>query len=427
MARWDLDTDLPMVDIRVSEQGQSPNSGEQLPETGLPISGEIWEEDLPMEEQTKTDVCRKSTCDKCSIKRVTRGRTVNALFLCYLCESYLCAKCFEGHEFHQYMSAGSEEKERKGIRERFLNEMMGEKKRDVEFEKEKIFVSERIKVKHALDQNDCWITGLCGMESNRWAACDSFNYSIKIYKSRNNNLHRYIRLWAEPRDVTELNINPTVTETGSGSDPGIPAEELEKPVGPPCLIAVTLRWEYQILMIDVGKQPAVKYRVLKTDKLCGGIKVTDNRIFTLCKETHGERFCSVYILSLNGETLRTINAGTRELFYHVVLPGKIYLTDALNNKVRCIDMEGKIVSEIVIEGSGPEGITVDNQCNIYVSATSGHKVYKMNSDLTEYKSLPVSASINMTRPRTLCFYNNKLFVGHEWLSSLCNFVTVFRL
>ena len=108
-----------------------------------------------------------------------------------------------------------EKEDKTGIRriaKKLWDDVMNESEKESEekFKTNKVSICDRVNVKHELDQTDCFITGLCGLENRRWVACDWYNYCIKIFKLGSHVIQRYIRFVgsdSNPRDVTEIDLN----------------------------------------------------------------------------------------------------------------------------------------------------------------------------------------------------------------------------
>ena len=395
-----------------------------------------------------------------------------AVFMCFVCQIYVCADCMSKHKGHEGMKVGRKESERqdreesermgehsekegntgkgKGLgkaakrvrleaeskrekmRRKYINQVMNESEieRKEKFYSSHVVVCDRVEVRHELDQTeDCSITGLCGLENKRWVVCDWFNDCIKIYKVGSNVLQRYIRfVESKPFDVTEIHLKQNSAEPNLVSDSSSDISETGwADTGKQCLIAVTLPWKRQILFIDLNKNPAKTQKTIETDKVCFDIKFYDDKIFTACtKDPLSDSPRLVYIHSTDGVTLHKFNTDFYALRLAVV-SGRVYLTNLINSKVQCRNVEGQVVTEITIEGLDPVGISVDPDNNVYVCAWKHNKVYKLNADLTRYKSVLDQTAGYLERPYALCYYRDKLFISHDLPQYLRNVVTVVRL
>ena len=395
-----------------------------------------------------------------------------AVFMCFVCQIYVCADCMSKHKGHEGMKVGRRESERqereesermgehsekegntgkgKGLgkaakrvrleaeskrekmRRKYINRVMNESEieRKEKFYSSHVVVCDRVEVRHELDQTeDCSITGLCGLENKRWVVCDRDNHCIKIYEVGSNVLQRYIRfVGSEPWGVTEIHLKQNSAEPNlvSGSSSDISETGWADP-GKQCLIAVTLPRKRQILFIDLNKNPAKTQKTIKTEKQCFDIKFYDDKIFTVCREDPLSVYSrSVYIHSTDGVTLHKFNADNYDVFLAVV-SGRVYLTNLYNSKVQCRNVKGQVDTEITIEGSWPVGISVDPDNNVYVCARKHNKVYKLNADLTRYKSVLDQTAGYLEELSALCYYRDKLFISHDRSSYLRNVVTVVRL
>ena len=404
-----------------------------------------------------------------------------AVFMCFVCQIYVCADCMENHIWHEGLkirrkeswrqgrdeSEGMgkqnkregklgkrlgkaamemrleaesesreketimEEKERERMRRKYINKIMNESEVDrmEKFYCRQAVISDRATVKHELDQQDCSITGLCGLENKRWVVCDSLNFCIKIFKVGSNVLQRYIRfVGSRPCAVTEIHLKQHSAEPSfvSGSNTDISATERADP-HKQCLVAVTLIRKRQILFIDLSKSPAKIQKTIKTEKECFDIQFYNDNIFTACRGGPHGTFWSVYIKSTDGDTLNKFNIG---IFLPglAVVSGRVYLTDWDNQCVQNRTVEGQEIKHITIEGSRPAGICVNPDNNVYVCAPGHDKVYNLDADLTRYKSVLDQTAGYVEEPNALCYYRDKLFVSHNYdPASSRNAVTVIQL
>ena len=417
-------------------------------------------------------------CEMC----VQKGSMIDsvAVFLCFVCEMFVCVNCMSDHSSHDGMSVGREEREgmrwiserermkekRKGlgktsqgedgsdrqktekekekedktgirrIAKKLWDDVMNESEieREEKFNTNKVSICDRVNVKHGLDRKDCWITGLCGLENRRWVACDFWNSCIKIFKLGSHVIQRYIRfVGSDPWDVTEIDLKQNSAEPSlvSGSSSGISGTDRADP-DKQCLIAVTLPWQRQIMFIDVSKKPALRHKVLYTERECYSIEFYEGKIFTLCSEGRYDSPWFVYIKSTDRDTLHKFNTGIYGDFpfhgpYLAVVSGRVYLTDRDNNKVQCTNVEGQLIADITIKGSRPRGISVDPDNNVYMCACRPDNVYKLDADLTGYNSVLDRTAGYVEKPDALCYYRDKLFISHYWPPSLRHVVTVVRL
>ena len=447
------------------------------------------ETSVQMEESTVRERETKSSkCESCVSKGLYDSVSI---FLCLVCEIYVCAGCMDEHRSHGGMEMidknllwrkkkpgifgklkkrvtkafgltpeserkkerdeserkeEREESERKKEREEserkkermlgnFVDQLFSESETERKKELKKkscASVCDIVNVEHELDRKDCEITGLCGLENRRWVVCDCWNYCIKIFKLGSHVIQRYIRfVGARPWDVTEIDFKQNSAEPSlvSGSSSGISGTDRADP-DKPCFIAVTLPWKHQIMFIDVSKKPALLHKVLYTEERCWSIEFYEDKIFTVCSE--GRLFdClwSVYVKSTDGDTLHMFDTGIYgyPVPYLAVVSGRVYLTDWDNNKVQCRNVEGQVITDITIEGLWPVGISVDPDNNVYVCAWRNNTVYKLDADLTRYNSVLDRTTGYVERPDALCYYRDKLFISHLGQPSLGNVVTVVRL
>ena len=210
------------------------------------------------------------------------------------------------------------------------------------------------------------------------------------------------------------------------------------------LIGVTLPTQRKIMLIDFSAKPPLTYRIISTEKECYHIEFHDKKIVIVCKDPN--KCHSIFIKSTDGETL---NCFIIDTIHDLVVPrfaiisGRVYITDYHRNKVQYRNIEGQVVSEITVKGSGPVGITVDKDnssmdpdvCHnhfdlnnkLYVCAWGLNKVYSFDSALTRYDSELDQIRGVIERPYAVCYHRNRLYMSHRWPKSLGNFVTVIQL
>ena len=105
---------------------------------------------------------------------------------------------------------------------------------------------------------------------------------------------------------------------------------------------------------------------------------------------------------------------------------RVYLTECHNHNVQCRNVEGQVLSDITTEGLGLRGISVDPDNNVYASAFGHNQVYRLDADLTRYKSVLNQTTGYVKKARALYYYRDKFF-SHFRLPSLNNVVTMVRL
>ena len=395
---------------------------------------EIYEESInsDMIEQEEKDNSQ-AFCDRCFIMEYIK---VIALYMCVVCEKYVCEVCFNRHDnpckSHTVIRVKSESGENDGFDD-FVSSMMNEskKERKESLRKTNVCVCDYVDTKHGLVKDkDCDIRGITGYANKWWVLCDYDNYCIKLFSLGSNVLQRYIRLGSKPWDVTEIIVKNKTTEQDSASCSETDISETDNKPDRKHLLAVTFLGECFILIIDLGKNPAVIHSKIKTEKECLQIDFYDGNLYTACKEL--SRY-SVSILSVEGVTLKTFQTDIPGSWHHywpslTVLNGNIYMTDYYNHRVVCYNDEGRILHEIRIDLSFTQGICVDrSEDKVYVSSYWHDKVYELESDLSRYTSVIDQTKRYMKRPWAICFYSDKLYVSHYPWSVSGFYVTVVRL
>ena len=451
-----------MAQNRNNETGEKSEKKEEREETSVQMEELFVSERKKKSSTVREREKRNSKCESCMSEGLYDRVSI---FLCLVCEIYVCAGCMDEHRSHEGMKVWRnkepgvwgnlkktvtkafgltlksdrkkerEESERERMLGNFVDQLFSESETERKKElkkKSRISICDRVDVKHKLDRDeDCEITGLCGLENRRWVACDYRNSCIKIFKLGSHVIQRYIRfVGADPWDVTEIDFKQNSAEPSlvSGSSSGISGTDRADP-DKQCLIAVTLPWKHQIMFIDVSKKPALLHKVLYTERRCRSIQFYEDKIFTLCNEGLYGSPWFVYIKSTDGDRLHMFNTGIYgdPVPYLAVVSGRVYLTDGHNHKVQCRNVEGQVIADITIEGLEPAGISVDPDNNVYVCAWWDNKVYQLDADLTRYNSVLDRTPVYVESPRALCYYRDKLFISHLGQLSLRNVVTVVRL
>ena len=231
-------------------------------------------------------------CDICLNKSLSMNV---ALFVCFSCEVYLCLDCFRKHDSHDVMEVGNDDKSMDEGTKRLLESVRNEGDILEKFETETNRVCDRIYLKHALDQTDCWITGLCALDDKTWVVCDCFNFSIKMLTVGNNSIQRYIRLGAKPYDVTAIYMKQD--DIISQSTDITHDKKSER------LFGVTFPGQRQILFIDANRNPATVISKIHTERKCHSLEFHMNIIFTVCEENPNPDISKffIYLLSTEGK------------------------------------------------------------------------------------------------------------------------------
>ena len=436
-----------MVQNRNNETGEKSEKKEERKETNVQFK------ELFVSGRKK----KSCKCESC----VSKGEYDRvSIFLCLVCEIYVCAGCMDEHRSHGGMKVWrneepgvlgklkktvtktfgltleserkkeGEEREREKMLGNFVDQLLSESEAERKKElkkKSRVSVCDRVNVKHELDRKYCGITGFCGLENRRWVACDYWNSCIKIFTLGSYVIQRCIRFYSEPWDITEIYLKQNSAEPSlvSGSSSGISGTDRAGP-DKHCLIAVTLPRKHQIMFIDFGKKPALLHKVLYTEGQCWSIEFYEDKIFTVCREDRYGSRCFVYIKSTDGDTLNKFDTGIYGYFhgpYLAVVSGRVYLTDSDNHKVQCRNVDGQFIKNLTIKRSRPEGISVDPDNNVYVCAGWRNTVHKLDADLTSSNTVLDQTADYVERPFALCYYRDKLFISYAWPPSLSEIVT----
>ena len=126
--------------IRLTDTNSRSSDHSYVNAYGL-VFDEMREENIQEEGQDRERQRKDKTdafCNVCFMHNSIGLNKTVAFYLCYVCEQYLCNKCFKGHESHGYIKFVSEKRERDGQIDRFCDEMMNECVREKKFARENV-------------------------------------------------------------------------------------------------------------------------------------------------------------------------------------------------------------------------------------------------------------------------------------------------
>ena len=383
---------------------------------------------------------------KCMLCFEERGEINLAEFACFDCVRNLCASCSVHHINRNHICKKMNTEEYRTELRKMLNELSNESNRREKFMKETAEVCERINVKSDLDRWHCSISGMCIAENSYSVMCDSENRCLKLFDLRTSCMVRRIRLNSEAHDVTEVNItmDDRVLRSSTSDFSDVNKAEQSKPKLQSYIVA-TCPKECEILYLNITPTPAKIARAIQTRLPCFSIECSNNVIYTVCRDRHKQNYrWTVDILSSEGDFIGSVDAGIfhpgvsvegSSNIYLAVFSGNIYLTDLVNKKVKSVNHEGTVISQVT-ENLIPIGIcAAKDNGNIYVctrftdqEGAQPNSLYKMNHLLQFKKSLINLHSDSWYGTRPLCHYKDKIFTCFSKTPhAKRNYVTVIQL
>lgn len=140
---------------------------------------------------------------------------------------------------------------------------------------------------------------------------------------------------------------------------------------------------------------------------CYGISCHNEKIFTLVLQ-HG-----IMKIDLTGTILCTIKFDAGSIVYIAASEDRIYYTDEDNDTVNCCDFKGKKIWTFKNESTRcPQGITVNNDQNVYVVSSNSNSLTLIQHD--GKRSIDVlSSSDDLFSPFAVCCYKNSLLLGYK--------------
>ena len=234
------------------------------------------------------------------------------------------------------------------------------------------------------------ITGCCFMPSGDLVLCDHNNSKLKLL-DQTFNVKDSLSLSADPWSLVVIdNSNVIVT------------------------LPITKQLQYVQLV------PHMKVdRVIKLDKKCWDVAVTDNEIYVSCNNGPGEG--EVRVLDLSGNLKRKLGVNKdgsyqfqRPTYLTVSTTGKkIFVSDEKTSIISCMTPDGNIIYQYKDDDlRWPEALFVDAGDNIFVCEMNSHKVQVITAEGRKYGTL-ISADDGIRRPFSIAFReaDNTLVVG----------------
>ncbi|CAG2208911.1 unnamed protein product [Mytilus edulis] len=146
-------------------------------------------------------------------------------------------------------------------------------------------------------------------------------------------------------------------------------------------IAVTSGESNQINIIDLKKKS--KTKSIKVDSYNGGVAYKDGYLIYCAREK------GIQMISLNDETITNVNnTKLSGLAYVTTFGDKLFYTNC-NDSVTCCDYHGHILWTFCDKSvvRSPQGVSVDNDGNVYVVGCNTSNVVVISADGQHYRQL----------------------------------------
>ena len=160
-------------------------------------------------------------------------------------------------------------------------------------------------------------------------------------------------------------------------------------------------------------------RTIKLDKMCWGVAVSGEEIYTTCHDFPGSGEMMVPDLQGNIKRRLGINQGGTYLFTSPnyitfsVSGKKIFVTDWTTATIPCLTPSGTIIYTVKDDNmSSPTGLICDSGDNVLVCGWWSHNVHTISSDGNKYHTLLTSRD-GLSKPSSIAYKENEdtLIVG----------------
>lgn len=213
-------------------------------------------------------------------------------------------------------------------------------------------------VEKGAERKESWITGCAVLSRDLVIVSDYNNNRVKILDVKNSFVLSRIVLQTSPKDLSLVSTE---------------------------LVAVTLPAIDTVQFITLEGYPPVLdivSRSFKVNGYCNGIAYNDDKFFVSFVSP-----AKVDILSFEGEVLQTLSTDQHGLplfknpQYIVVYHGMLYVSDSHTNSVIKMSPSGHVINTYQNEALGnPQGLTVNEEGNIFVCGQDTHNIHVMSSD-----------------------------------------------
>lgn len=270
----------------------------------------------------------------------------------------------------------------------------------------------KIYIRHHSDTSDCFIVSCCLLSERYLIACDKYNRSIKLIDTLNCQLVSFRRVKTFPDAATRI----TDTEIAMAQ----PFDKNEQ------------KSIIQFLDLTNANKLEFQRRYILTEMRCMDIKhISDGRLIVALSENHMGK---IQILSHTGTVLSNFEPEYKDgyvfkcPFYLALQPGSdtVYVSDWYKDSIIEIDIVNQSNRVLDHRFWHPEGITTDNEGNIYVCESGMKRICVFHPKLSEPEVLiDADSHSDSGKPASICYSvtDRKLYVGQDGL----NFMKVYRI
>ncbi|XP_052771944.1 uncharacterized protein LOC128211322 [Mya arenaria] len=244
----------------------------------------------------------------------------------------------------------------------------------------------QIHIKCPDDKNTCNITGICELETGGIIIADGGNSSLKLLNTYKEIVCTY-RLQPYLKDICKVGQSEIAVAQNN--------ENLYKTL-------------HEICFFDCTDTSIIPTKAFNVDHSCSSLHYASEQLYM----TTGN---ALYVYNPTGKMQKKLfedETGRHTVDRLTVTADgcKIYVTNYKQNKVVCLDKDGRILKTIEEEYlKGPEGVCVDKQGRLYICGHDSNNVIK--HDHREEFGVEVLGA-TLLQPRTVCVsVTEKLYVG----------------
>ena len=262
----------------------------------------------------------------------------------------------------------------------------------------KVKSTKEVSIKVSDDSATPCITSCTFLSNGRILLCDFNNKKVKLLDS-DMSIKKSLELSDGPYNVAAVGENEAIITFGSGNN--------------------------DLQYINTHPELKLGKKITLQDKFYV-LHVVNDEIYTACHKCSGhDEICRLERAgNIMSKFVLTQSGSGRSDYLGLCLSGsspRVYLTDFCNDRVRCFQLDGKMVYQYQDkELTTPNGIYVDSAGNSLVCGTSSHNVVVVTADGRKHGELLTSKDI--TKPRCIdyrpedctlivgCVESSKLFV-----------------
>ena len=262
----------------------------------------------------------------------------------------------------------------------------------------KVKSMKEVNIKSSDDSNDPEITGCAFLSNGSVLLCDYQNSKVKLLDS-DWSVSKSLKLSDQPGNVAAVDANEAIITFLSIKD-----------------------------LQYISTHPDLKLgKTITLPEQCYGLQVVNDEIYTAYHKSSGHD--EIWKLDRSGNMKSKIVLPQSSSYGSLYLGlgsltdhnPRVYLTDDINSRVRCYQLDGRMVYQYKDkELTAPRGIYVDSAGNSLVCGCASDNVVVITSDGRKHRELLTSE--NITRPQCIdfrpedntlivgCWCNSKLFV-----------------